>query len=163
MKEQKGITRRDFLKRAAAFAVTAPYVMTPALGRVAPSDRIVMGIIGPGMQGRGLMGQFMRFGDTQMVAVCDVSKIRRESARDIVQRYYSGDRKGDFKGCDIYDDFRKLLARKDINAVIVSVPDHWHAIVSMTAAREGKDIYCEKPLSLTIREAWEMVNAVRKY
>jgi len=164
MSKQNFITRRDFIRKTAAFAVSAPYVIAHSAGQAAPSDRIVMGTIGPGMQGKGLLRQFMGFPDTQMVAVCDVSTIRRENARDLVERRYAREKKsGTFKGCAMYKDFRKLLARKDIDAVIIAVPDHWHAIPVITAAKEGKDVYCEKPLSLTIREARAMANAVRKY
>ena len=167
MREQDSITRRDFIKKAGVLAVGAPCVIASAVRaaeeRPAPSDRTTMGIIGPGMQGRGLMGRFMRFPDTQMVAVAEVSTVRRESACEIVQRYYSREKKASFKGCAGYNDFRELLAREDIDAVIVAVPDHWHAIPVIEAAKSGKDIYCEKPLSLTIREAREMVRAVRKH
>jgi predicted dehydrogenase len=168
MERKDSITRRDFLKKTTLFAVGAPYVISKsvgsATGETAASDKIVMGIIGPGMQGKGLLNQFMRYPDTQFVAVCDVSTIRRNSAGDMVERHYARDKKsGNYKGCGLYNDFRKLVARDDIEAVIIAVPDHWHAIPVIEAAKAGMDIYCEKPLSLTINEARQMVNAVRKY
>jgi len=168
MRKEKTVTRRDFIKKTTAFVVGAPYVIGSsalgASGRAAPSDRITMGIIGPGKQGQGLMGRFWRYPNTQFVAVAEVSTIRRENARDMVEKRYAREkRSGAFKGCAMYKDFRKLLARKDIDAVIIAPPDHWHAIPVIEAAKSGKDIFCEKPLSLTIREAREMVKAVRKY
>ena len=167
MSKRNAITRRGFVKTATAFAVGAPYAITSSMRRAhaAPAnERITMGIIGPGKQGFGLMRRFMRSGDTQIVAVCDVSAARRKYARAEVEERYSGAKdQGSFKGCAEYQDFRELLAREDIDAVIVAVPDHWHALVCVEAARQGKDIYCEKPLSLTIHEARQMVAAVRKY
>src|SRR6185503_14938501 len=81
-----------------------------------------------------------------------------------VEAKYAEDKKsGKYKGCDAYNDFRELLARDDIDAVVIATPDHWHALITCAAAKAGKDMYCEKPLSLTIREAREMVNAVRRY
>ena len=164
MRKLNSITRRDFIKKATAFAVGAPAVIASSLGRAAPSDRITMGIVGPGIRARQLLGPFWRHPDTQLVAVAEVSTVRREDARDRIEKRYAREKKaGTFKGCAMYNDFRKLLARKDIDAVIIATPDHWHAIQAITAAKVGKDIYCEKPLSLTIREAREMVKAVRKY
>lgn len=164
MKKQNSITRRDFIKKATVFAVGAPYLITSSVGRAAPSDRITMGIIGPGMQGKGLLSRFMRYRDTQFVAVAEVSTIRRENGGKMIEyRYAKEKKKGAFKGHALYKDFRKLLARDDIDAVIIATPDHWHAIPVIQAAKEGKDIFCEKPLSLTIHEARAMVNAARKY
>ena len=164
MSNGKPISRRDFLRTAVAFAAGAPYVVAHSAERAAPSDRIVMGIIGPGIQGQHLLRSFMGFRDTQFVAVAEVSSVRRENARDLMEKRYAQEKKsGDYKGCEMYGDFRELLSREDIDAVIIAVPDHWHAIAAITAAKEGKDVYCEKPLSLTIREARAMVNAVRKH
>ncbi len=168
MKNRNSMTRRDFIKSAARLAVAAPCVMaSSALGaeaRKAPSDRLVMGIIGPGIQGQHLLRSFMGFPETQFVAVAEVETTRRENARDMIERRYAEEkRSGTFKGCTMYNDFRELLARRDIEAVIIAVPDHWHAITAISSAKVGKDIYCEKPLSLTIHEAREMVKAARKY
>lgn len=168
MSKRNSTTRRDFLKKASAIAIGAPYVITSSMRRAgaAPAnERIVMGIIGPGKQGLGLMKRFMRFPNTQMVAVCDVSTARRKYARKVVEGEYSRERyKGAFKkGCAEYQDFRELVAREDIDVVIIAVPDHWHAITVIEAAKSRKDIYCEKPLSLTIHEARQMIRAVRKH
>jgi len=94
-------------------------------------------------------------GDTQVVAVCDVQRSRREEWKAKAEEKY--------KGVTAYNDFREMLARPDIDAIVAAVPDHWHAIITIEAAKAGKDIYCEKPLSLTIGEARAMVNAVRRY
>ena len=98
-----------------------------------------------------------------MVAVCDVDTTRRESAKQMVEDAYAQKRLAGYKGCTAYSDFRELLARKDIDAVCIASPDHWHAIIVVAAAKAKKDIYCEKPLSLTIPEARAMVKAVRKH
>ncbi|MGD2175601.1 MAG: Gfo/Idh/MocA family oxidoreductase [Candidatus Brocadiaceae bacterium] len=144
-------SRRSFLKTTAA-TIAAPFVVSArALGADAPppSERITMGFIGVGNRGRGLAGMGRR-GDTQTLAVCDVNRARIEQ--------FASD-----KSITLYNDFRELLARDDIDAVGIGTPDHWHAIPVIEAAKAGKDIYCEKPLSLTIREARAMVNAVRRY
>jgi predicted dehydrogenase len=121
-----------------------------------------MGFIGVGKQNRFLLTRFLAK-DTQVVAVCDVDTTRRESAKQMVEAAYAQNAPGGYKGCTAYADFRELLARKDIDAVCVATPDHWHAIVVVAAAKANKDIYCEKPLSLTIHEARAMVKAVRKH
>ncbi len=140
-----------------------PASVRAAEGRVAPSDRIGLGFIGVGKQALGHLQNFVRNSDTQVVAVCEVDKTRRENACKIADDYYAKHNdKGSYRGCASYTDFRELLARKDIDAVVIGTPDHWHAIPAIQAAEAGKDIYCEKPLSLTIREARAMVNAVRK-
>jgi len=162
------ITRRNFIKTTTALAVGGPYIITTpvrgAAGRPAPNDKITMGFIGPGKQGFGHVRRFIRSSEVQVVAVCDVDTSRREFARKTVEEQYAKDRdKPGYKGCAAYLDFRELLARKDIDAVLIATPDHWHAFPVILAAQAGKDIYCEKPLSLTIREAREMVKAVRKY
>jgi predicted dehydrogenase len=110
------------------------------------------------------MGAFMGRPEVQMVAVCDVDRSMREEAQKTVEDHYAKQsEQGTFKGCTAYNDFRELLDRDDIDAVMIGTPDHWHALISVAAAKAGKDIYCEKPLTLTIREAREMVNAVRRY
>ncbi len=152
-------TRRKFLQ-AAGTTLAAPTILTSAaLGQNRPpaSERIVMGTIGCGGQGTGDMGRLMGFPEVQMVAVCDVVPAHRERARDRVnQRYRNND-------CAMYSDYRELLAREDIDAVLIGTPDHWHAIITIEACKQGKDVYCEKPESLTVREGRAMVEAVRRY
>jgi predicted dehydrogenase len=167
MSKRDSITRRDFVKTATAVAVGGPVIITSpiraAQGKPAPSDKITMGFIGPGKQGHGHVRRFLRMADIQVVAVCDVDASRREYARKVVEEQYAKDKdRATFKGCTTYKDFRDLLARKDIDIVLIATPDHWHAIPVIEAAKAKKDIYCEKPLSLTINEARQMVNAVRK-
>ncbi len=101
---------------------------------------------------------------TQVVAACDVDKLKLErSAKNIVEKYYADKKDGAYKGCARYHDFRELLARPDIDAVVISTPDHWHAIATIEACRAGKDVYCEKPLTQTIAEAQAMVKTIRQY
>jgi predicted dehydrogenase len=164
------ITRRSFLKAATAAGVAGPLILTscarvPARGKVkrlSPNERIVMGVIGCGIQSRHLINRFINEPGAQLVAVCDVDTVRREAAAKGIEAKYAKD-KVEYKGCAKYTDFRQLLARDDINAVIIAAPDHWHAIIVIEACKAGLDIYCEKPLSLTVHEARQMVNAVRKY
>ncbi|MBM4050708.1 MAG: Gfo/Idh/MocA family oxidoreductase, partial [Planctomycetes bacterium] len=163
----RALNRRAFLKCTAAALAAPTLIRSSALGaddQPAPSNRIVMAAIGLGGMGKGNMSSFMHMKEVQMVAVCDVDKEARDEAKEEVDKYYAQQVKdGSYKGCATYNDFRELLARDDIDAVAISTPDHWHAIISIEAAKSGKDIYCEKPLSLTIREARAMVNAVRRY
>ncbi|MBL8798318.1 MAG: Gfo/Idh/MocA family oxidoreductase [Planctomycetia bacterium] len=151
--------RRRFLQAAgaASLPLVLPGVSVGQGGRPAPSERIVMATIGTGGQGTGDMSGFMGFGDVQMVAVCDVVPEHRERARQRVNDKYGN------QDCKAYSDFREVLARKDIDAVLIGTPDHWHAIMTIEACRHGKDVYCEKPESLTVREGRAMVDAVRRY
>ncbi len=164
MKMDKHFSRRDFIKAAGALGGIAPVLIPSHVwgAMTPPSDRLTMGFIGVGKQNRYLLSKFLAR-NTQVVAVCDVDTTRRESAKKIVEDYYAAKAVGGYKGCTAYTDFRKLLARKDIDGVCIASPDHWHAIHVVAAAKAKKDIYCEKPLSLTIPEARAMVNAVRKH
>ena len=160
MSQRKKPTRRQFLKTAtAAFGV--PYIITSAaLGnseRPAASDRIVMGGIGIGNMGRGDMGAFLGRKDVQYVALCDVRESYRKTAKEIVDKKYNNN------DCQTYNDFRELLARSDLDAVHIATPDHWHAIMMIEACRHGKDVYCQKPETLTLREGPLMVAAARRY
>ena len=162
---QMKFSRRQFLKTTTATALTAPIFLsasTLAFGQKGPNDRITMGFIGVGTQGRGLLNNFLNHPDTQVLAVSDVDTTRREHSRKTVDEFYSIKGNKDFKGCTGYKDFRELIARKDIDAVVIAAPDHWHAYIAIAACDAGKDVYCEKPLSLTIHEARAMVNAARK-
>jgi hypothetical protein len=158
-----GTTRREFLKKTgtASAALAVPYVITStALGAdgVPPaSDRIVMGGIGIGNMGRGDQGAFLGRDDVQYVAVSDVRKGVRDASKGKV------DGRNKNKDCQTYTDFRELLARDDIDAVHVATPDHWHAIMVIEACRNGKDVYCQKPETRTLREGPLMVNAARRY
>jgi predicted dehydrogenase len=161
----KHFSRRQFLRTASSTAAIAPFIIPSAwaaLGQKGPNDRITLGFIGTGTQGRGLLHNFLNQSDTQVLAVCDVDTTRREHSKKTADEFYSIKREADYKGCAEYKDFRELLARKDIDAVVIAAPDHWHAVIAIAACNAGKDVYCEKPLSLTIHEARAMVNAARK-
>jgi predicted dehydrogenase len=159
-------TRRQFVA-SAAVGMTAPFVLDSFVRAQerqgqGPNNRINLGFIGVGMMGRDHLGSFLGNCATQVVAVSDVHRGRLEDAVNRVHRSYAAERKADtYRGCGSYADFRELLARRDIDAVVISTPDHWHAIPAILAARARKDIYCEKPLSLTIYEARAMVRAAR--
>jgi predicted dehydrogenase len=153
------VSRRDFLARSGsgiAAAAAAPYVITSsalgANGKPPASERITLASVGCGGQGRGNLGAFLGQPDVEVVAVCDVYETNRNTARDMVG-----------PGCAAYNDFREVMARPDIDAVCVATPDHWHALITIEACRNGKDVYCEKPLALTIAEGREMVKAARQH
>ncbi len=158
-------TRRGFLKGASAAAIGAPLVMPSSVlglqGGTVPSERITMGIIGVGKQAHGHLRHFINRSEAQIRAVCDVQDTKLQAAKQVVDEKYGGG--SDYKDLGVYKDFRELIARGDIDAVVIGTPDHWHAIPTIEAARAGMDIYCEKPLTLTIREARAMVDAVRRY
>ena len=156
-------SRRKFIKQTLGVggAVAFPYLIpAAALGRdgaVAPSARIVMGIIGAGGRGNGDLNWMLGEKDVQFVAVCDVQGAQREKAKaDVDGRYGNQD-------CAAYIDFRQLLARKDIDAVIIATGDRWHTPASIQAMKDGKDIYCEKPGALTIAEGQALVKAGKRY
>ncbi len=164
MRPHECITRRGFLRRTmlAAGAATFPLVLPGrVLGKdsgIAPSNRLTMGCIGVGRQGSGNMREFLGMPGVQVVAVCDVDAKRCGHARDTVDRAY--DSTG---GCATYGDFRELVARDDIDTVLVCTPDHWHVLPAIAAAKSGKDIYLEKPLSYSIAEGRALSDAVRRY
>ena len=156
--------RRQFLQRTAALAAAAtvfpaiiPSSALGADGAVAPSNRLVLGCIGVGSQGTGNMKGFLTRKEVQIVAVCDVDRAHRLNAKTLVDKRYENE------DCKDYNDFRDLLARTDLDAVSIAVPDHWHSIPAIAAARAGLDIYAEKPLSLTVVEGRAMCDAVRRY
>ena len=164
----EGLTRRGFLAGAAA-SVAAPWVVPAtslgAPGKPAPSDRIGVGCIGVGGQGSGHVGAMLGNRGTQVLAVCDANKPKADSNKRRVDGHYArgkgtGAPRG---GCGAYSDFRELLARDDIDAVVIASPENWHALHSAMAAKAGKDIYCEKALSLTVREGRELCQTVRRY
>ena len=155
------ISRRTFLTRAAGLAGTA--VAMPAIvpssvfGTAAPSSRITIGAIGVGRMGMGDLREILGFEEARVVAVCDVDTNRIARAKQTVQsRYAEQMSAGAYDGCAGYRDWRDVVAREDIDAVMVVTPDHWHALPAIAAAKAGKDIFMQKPLSLTIREGREV-------
>jgi predicted dehydrogenase len=172
MSNQNLVSRRRMIQTSAAAAAVAGIAGFPTIipssalgadGTVAPSNRLTMGFIGIGKQASGHLGFMTGKTDVQVVAVCDVDKTRRELARKTVEDKAKDLGRKDFKGCEQYVDFRELLARKDIDAVVIGVPDHWHTIPIIEASKAKKHIYCEKPLTLTIHEAKTAIEAVRKH
>jgi len=150
----KNITRRDLLKTGAAFALTTPAIVpSTVFGKNAPSERITLGVIGTGGKGTGGMKNFMGATSAQIVAVCDVNRPRMQNAASIAK----------VPAARQYTDFRELLARDDIDAVLIASPDHWHVLQAKAAVEAGKDVYCEKPLSNTIQEGRALVDAVKKH
>ena len=156
------LQRRSFLKSILAAGVSPLLLPSRAWSaKVGPNDAIRLGFIGCGIQGRGLLSGFLKLPNTRAVAVCDVDTTRRENHRQIIETHYAAQTDAGFKGCAVYNDFRELLARDDIDGVVIATPDHWHAIIAVAAAAAGKDIYCEKPLTNTIHEARALMDAVR--
>ena len=168
MLQRTAVSRRNFLKGAAALALAGPYMVTStalgAAGRPAASSRTTMAHIGIGNQGSGHFGGMLGNGEAQILAVGDVRKWVRDKCQKAVEdRYGQAKPGGEYKGCSAYNDFREIAARTDIDAVVVAVPDHWHALVAIEMMKSGKDVYCEKPLALTVQQARAMVTAARRY
>lgn len=161
--KQSTSTRRQFLRRASAIgaALAVPTIIpSTALGldgATAPSERITMGLIGSGGQGTSNMAGFLAFKDVQMVAVADVDKSHREAAAAIVNTQYGN------TDCALYNDFRELNDRVDIDAVIIGTPDHWHALNAIDAIKKGKDTYVQKPLTWSVQEGRALCDAVKKH
>lgn len=155
-----GLTRRRFLQALGAAAVGAPMIVpASALGRdgaVAPSNRIVMGVIGVGNRARAILPHFMDFKEIELRAACDCRADRLAAAKAMVDGFYG---KTD---CQTHHDFRELLARPDIDAVLIATGNRWHAMGSIYAAKAGKDVYSEKPISMTISEGRELVDVTRR-
>jgi predicted dehydrogenase len=171
-------SRRRFLQLATS-ALAAPMIAPSSIlgaSRTAPGSRINIGVIGIGIMGTTDLRNFLQEGDTQVVAVCDVHDLHyrdmqpedgiplgREPAKDRVEKHYAEDtKKHSFKGCDTYTDFRELCARDDIDAVVVATPDHWHALCTLEALRNGKDVYCEKPVTHLFAEGQAIYREVEK-
>jgi predicted dehydrogenase len=176
MADRRVVTRRAFL-RGAASAVAVPYVVASSAlggnGGVAASERIAMGFIGLGGQGTGHLiggawtyvpGGYVARDDVQVMAVCDVRRERREHARQRCNQVYAArSGKADYDGVQAYNDFRKVLSRSDIDAVLLALPYHWAAPMAIMALRSGKDVYCEKPVAITVREGRTVVETSKRY
>ncbi|MDR0792826.1 MAG: Gfo/Idh/MocA family oxidoreductase [Chitinophagaceae bacterium] len=155
--------RKDFIKStaisAAAFTIVPRHVLG-GKGYIAPNDHINLGFIGNGKQARGLLNAMMKLPETVTVAACDVDKKKLELFTRLANAENAAKKSAEIT---TFAHYRELLQRKDIDAVVIATPDHWHAQVAIDAAKAGKDIYCEKPLALTIAEGRAMVTAARKY
>jgi predicted dehydrogenase len=156
------MNRRQCFDRSAQVASVAVPMMVPALalgraGRIAPSERIVMGSIGVGTMGFADMQAFMSIPDLQVVAACDVKSTMRERAKQAVDAHYGN------ADCAVYNDFRELLAREDIDAVCIATLDSWHVVHALAAVRAGKDLYVEKPLGMSLHEIKVLRDAVHRY
>ena len=164
MDKRRVITRRRFMKIVTGVSVAAmgfPYVVaSSALGKaggVAASNCITLGFIGVGSHGIGMnLRTFLGNADAQAVAVCDVDTNNLNKARDIVNQKYGN------QDCATYKDFREVIARDDIDAVMISTPDHWHVPIAIAAAKAGKDVECEKP-TLTVAEGRALVESMKRY
>lgn len=154
MSLDRKLTRRQVLKATAAGLAVPTFLPSHLFGADAPSKKITMGFIGVGWMGSGNLGSFLGLKDCQVVAIADVQQKPLNEAVERVNKQYGN------KDCKAYKDFRELLARNDIDAVCISTPDHWHSIPAIEAAKAGKDIYCEKPLSHSFAEGVAMVKAV---
>lgn len=160
------LSRRQFLGKAIAVSsfLIVPRFVLGGPGYLAPSDKITLGFIGTGKQSVTLLSRFNRTGKVQVLAASDVYKAKLAYFQKQVQLQSESRARGaSAQVCTTYEDFRELLLRPDIDAVVIATPDHWHAVQAVQAARAGKDIYCEKPLSLTISEGRAMVEVTRKH
>ena len=158
----KNHTRRSFIKSSilcGAGAIALPTLLPSRLwsADTTPNARLTVGFIGMGKQSRGLLNGFLSQ-NTRVLAVCDVDTVRREDAKRTVDKHYAVT--AGQAGCAAYNDFQEIIARKDIDAVCIATPDHWHAIITLAALRAGKDVYCEKPLTHNIHEAIEVMKTV---
>jgi len=154
------VSRRNFMKSVVAAAVTPVFssgCATASEKRAAPSERVVMAGIGMGWMGTSNIEEFLKRGDVQVVAVCDVDRNHLNASREMINRAYGN------KDCAVYTEFEELLARGDLDAVMIALPDHWHAIPAIAAAKAGLDIYGEKPLSHSLAEGRAICEAVKRH
>ncbi len=153
-------SRRDLLIRSATVLALPAIVPASALGRAgrpAPSERIVLGAIGIGPRGRDVLGYMLAEPDVQFVAISDVRADRRASVKAMADSRYGN------QDCAMYRDFREMLTRPDIDAVLIATGDRWHALASILAAKAGKDVYSEKPCTLTLAEGALLADTFRRY
>ena len=161
-------SRRDAIKQGLAGILAysaAPLILPSRLfGATAPSNQINLGFVGMGLQCGGHVGAMLGRDNCRILAVCDVWQEKAQKQKDRIETSYGKNKRGgSYKGVDIYHRYEDLVARDDIDAVFVCTPDHWHAAVSNAAMKAGKDVYCEKPLTLTIKEGQVLVETARRY
>jgi predicted dehydrogenase len=162
-KGKKHSTRRQFIKSSAAAAggiLGMPYFITSnalgAPGRAAASKRLTVGVIGYGGRSRKVTEAFLNEPDTQVLAICDVNNERKLSGKKAVDDFYGN------QDCATYMDMHEMLARDDIDTVLIATGDNWHSGMSMVVARAGKDMYCEKPLSVTVNESRAVADTMKR-
>ena len=159
------VNRRNFLRASSSISLGMALMPNSAMlgRRVAANDRIAIAMIGCGKMASDYhLSELLKQPDVQVAAVCEVDQTRREIFQNRVNQHYSTEKR-DYRGCDAVIDYREVIGREDIDAVCIATPDHWHAIPLIQACQAGKDVYCEKPLTLTIREAQLCVEAARKH
>ncbi len=160
-------SRRRFLAVGAATAAAPMVIPASALGlngQVAANDRIVVGAIGCGVRGISAIGIALDVAECQVAAVCDVRAPRLEHAQDRCNNHYAAKHaKGSYRDCQAYHEYRELLAREDIDVVLLTPPDHWHGVIYSDAIRAGKDVYGEKPITRTIAEGQALRRLIRQY
>lgn len=164
--EKTDLSRRKFIANAAALTTffIVPRFVLGGKGYTAPSDMITLGYIGAGRQALLLQRAFLNTGEAKIIASCDVYKTKVDNFVKQVNAVYAQQAgQAKYEGCRAYANFMELLEQKDIDAVVIATPDHWHAAMVVRAAKAGKDIYSEKPLSLTVKEGRAMVDAVKKH
>jgi len=158
--------RREFIGKSAV-AAGAMTVLPGQVKAATPEsntvERISLGYIGVGKQSLGLLRSIGECPETKVLAACDVDRLKLNRFKELAEKHNSKKFKREEKKVDIYENYRDLLAREDIDAVVIVTPDHWHAMIAVDAAKAGKDIYCEKPLALTVAEGRAMVDAARKF
>ncbi len=175
--KRTSLSRRTLLKLAAVQAV--PWIVPASAigrGRTAPSERLQIGVVGLSTRGVAVLTDFLKHDDVQVVAVCDVQEVHhrelavgkgpafgRGPVRKLVETHYAAaTRQGQFTGCAALGDYRELCARPDLDAIIVATPDHWHATITLTALRHGKDVYCEKPITHDFAEGQAVYREVAR-
>ena len=164
MNNKQNLTRRNFLKTSTAVAAGAIVIPTivpsSVFGANAPSNRILVGAIGCGRQGRGVMSGIMQNADTRIIAVCDLDAVRNADGKQYTETTTQRFHNTPHTGVKTYDDYREMLLDKEIDVVMIATPDHQHSRLAIDAAYAGKDIFMEKPASLTITEGRLMSNAI---
>ena len=158
-----GTSRRAFLRTAALATGTALLPRSAGARTLPPSQRITVTVIGTGLMGSGHVRRLARDPTLELLAVCDVDQSRREAALQTAQSIRAQRAPGQASSCTAYNDYREVLARPDIDAVVIATPDHWHALMSIDAAKAGKDVYCEKPISMTLDEGRRVADVVRRH
>jgi predicted dehydrogenase len=167
MNRKTEISRREFIRNAALFGAVIGFptiIPSSVIGQNAPSKRINVALIGMGLMMGSHQGFMLSRNDVQVVAVCDVDREKRNRTKASIERAYANRMgQGSYKGCDAYNEYERIMERKDIDAVVIATPDHWHAPISVAAMRSGKDVYVQKPMTLTFREGRIMSNVAKQY